>query len=290
MPPHVLPWVIQHIKLAALTQACLLPQQIVGGDSISVQAKYKTGTTQQFPTKLVFLMNDAPTFANADAFAIERRIWNIPMRAQRLGLDNAKQRNDLSVQGKSHYIFEKDPGFLENLIQHHIPAYQKWCVEGATNYFKNKMSLYIPLTIDLASPINADELMDLFTTCIKESFVSADEKSRISSSEIKEVFLIRDKHIDIDSKVDNALNKKLKSILTDPKYHSGTRAFDRCKSIRFMFPTRKEGEDYTKQNGYSGIAWAPGPLASIVNELMKTYNKDTRPPIAAAPLDAEDEI
>ena len=263
--------------------------QIVGGDSISVQAKYKTGTTQKYLSKLVFLMNDTPTFANADAFAIDRRIWNIPMRAQRLGLDNAKQRDDLSVQGKSHYIFEKDPGFLENLIQHHIPAYQKWCVEGATNYFKKNMSLYIPLTVETTSPINVDGLIDAFTTFVKESFVSADSKARISCAEIKEVFLIKEGHNDADSKVDNALNKLLKSLLTDPRNSSGIRAFDRCQSIRGPMPTRKPGEVYTKQMGYSGIAWAPGPLASIVNGLMKKYNKDTRPPIAAAPLDAEAE-
>ena len=262
--------------------------QIVGGDSISVQAKYKTGTTQKFLSKLVFLMNDAPTFANADAFAIDRRIWNIPMRAQRLGLDEAKERDKLSGQGKSHYIFEKDPGFLENLIQHHISAYQKWCVEGATQYFKNGMSLYIPQTVDTTSPINVDGLMDAFTTFVKESFVSADSKARISCAEIKEVFLIKEGHNDADSKVDMALNKLLKSLLTDPRNSSGIRAFDRCKAIKVEMPTRKPGAVYTKQAGYSGIEWAAGPLAIIVNDLMKKYNKDKRPPISAAPLEAEE--
>ena len=261
--------------------------QIVGGDSISVQAKYKTGITQQFATKLVFMMNDSPTFTDADAFAIKRRVLNLPMRAQRLALDDYKQREELSSEGKGHYVFDKDPDLLDKLKKHHIPAYQKWCVQGALLYFKNKQALDIPKTIEASSPVNVETLMDLFQAFLKESFVyDAAETAKIPCGEIKEVFLTIDGYTDIDSKVKYAMDKMLKNRLTVPKYQSGTTVYIKTTCARWVLPSR---EGAKRQAAYQNIAWKSGPLAPTVNDILKAYTPSTRPPISAAPLDAEAE-
>ena len=247
--------------------------QITGGDAVCVQAKYKTGITRPFYSKLVFMMNDSPTFSDADAFAIKRRIMNLPMRAQRLALDNDDERTKLSSEGKAHYIFDKDPDLLDKLKKHHIPAYQRWCVQGATQYYKNGMSLDIPVTIGVTSPLNVDVFLDSFTTFVKDSLVSGDNADHISSLEIMEVFLRREGRNDVDNKVTNALLKLLSSKLVG-------------KKGEFRLPARDKV--IKKQSGYKNIAWAPGPLSIIVNSIRDENIKETRPPISAAPLEAEE--
>jgi phage/plasmid-associated DNA primase len=248
--------------------------QITGGDAICVQAKYQTGITRPFYSKLVFMMNDSPTFSDADAFAIKRRIMNLPMRAQRLALDNDDERTKLSSEGKAHYIFDKDPDLLDKLKKHHIPAYQRWCVQGATQYYKNGMSLSIPVTVGVTSPLNVDVFLDSFTTFVKDSLVSGGDADRISSVEIMEVFLRREGRNDVDKKVTNALFKLLKSKLVG-------------KEGEFRLPARNKV--IKTQKGYNHIAWREGPLASIINDIRRENMKETRPPISDAPLDAEAE-
>ena len=239
-------------------------KKTTGGDPLSVSAKYKKGVTEKFPTKLIFSTNDPPVFSSANSYAIKRRIWNLHMLAQRLAPDD-EQRVKLASEGKSNYIMDLDTKFLTDLIANHIPAYIRWCVEGAVAYFANNQNIIVPKTVMRASsPISASERMDLFISFINEFFIRADSKSIISTSEIRETFLIKEEMTtDIDAKVEDELNKLLKLILTDPRTRTNT--FANCKVIRTVFPSRpsksskgtespkeRETTAYRKTMGYSG--------------------------------------
>lgn len=263
-------------------------KKVVGGDQMQVQKKYGGGISIVYRTKLCFMLNDPPVWSSSMAFGTHRRIWHLPMLAQRLAQDD-DQRKKLESEGKSHYIFDLDINFLEDIINNHISAYITWCVQGAVMYFQNNQKIVSPKTVNKATNAVIVDRIELFISFIKEYLIMGDSKSRISSAEILEAFLINEEmDTDIDHKAEDELYRILKATLMDPK--NRIRAFERCKYTRAMLPSRnKDNDGFRKSKCYQFIAWAPGPIAEVVNGIRSQYTKETRPMISSVPLLAEGE-
>ena len=256
--------------------------QYVGGDKIQVAKKFIEGISARFPGKLTFLINDAPVWSSPEAFSIRRRVWNLPLLAQYLAPDD-DQRRKLEQEGKAHYIYDLDKNLLNKLIETHIPAYMKWCIQGSVMYFANNKSIDPPQTVIKASPKEDMDINEMFKTFVESSFVKASHKYPISVQEIKEVFLLQEGlDIEIDSKTTDIFHKIMKAVFVIEKTRA--RGFEHVKSIRSRFPTRTV---YSLQSGYSGIAYKPGLLGATVNNLRAQNKDDKRPRISEAEVHVE---
>ena len=129
-------------------------KKMTGGDAFPVIAKYKGKICCRFPGKLTFYQNDSPEWSAGTDYAIRRRVWVLPMRAQHLRKDDIGQRKKLAAEGKSHHICDHDGKYdiskvsiaslnqrycsaaisyvlRQDLEENFIPAYLKWVIDGA---------------------------------------------------------------------------------------------------------------------------------------------------------------
>ena len=83
-------------------------KKIVGGDTVNPMGKWATAESCVYPGKLTFFANDMPQFGTRDAFAVQRRMWVMPMRAQFLSEDDRYQKKELTREGRKNYIFTRD--------------------------------------------------------------------------------------------------------------------------------------------------------------------------------------
>ena len=237
-------------------------KKITGGDKVSVQAKYIANTNCRFRCKLTFMQNDTPVWSSPDACAIRRRIWNLPMQAQFLSPGD-QQRRKLALEGKSKCVFDLDNNFLKKLTEERIQEYIRWCVEGAVQYYENGMNIVPPKTILEASEREGHNKVELFKTFIETALIAAERESKISTAEIREVFLAIE-GFSIDTKTEDQFNKELKKMLTD----KDNEKFEAVRAVRIMFPTRLGN---VKSMGYSGLAWEPGDIEAIVKSIRDDY-------------------
>ena len=84
-------------------------KSITGGDQLQVSAKYKVGQKIEPQMKLTFFNNDCPLWS-AQCYALNRRCWNLPMRAQFLDYKtDEKQIQVLKSEGRENWIFPINP-------------------------------------------------------------------------------------------------------------------------------------------------------------------------------------
>ena len=70
--------------------------------------KWAQAVSCVYPGKLTFFANDMPQFGTKDAFAVQRRMWVMPMRAQFLSEDDHHQEKELTREGRKAYVFKRD--------------------------------------------------------------------------------------------------------------------------------------------------------------------------------------
>jgi phage/plasmid-associated DNA primase len=236
-------------------------KSLTGGDGIQVAAKYKTGIKFQPQMKLCFFNNDCPAWSSADCFALSRRCLNLPMRAQFLDADrDTAERARLEEEGHGSWIFDKKATLGEELKALHIPAYLKWCVEGSVNYYRDRLAE--PKIIKDVSWEEQKDKVELLEDFVAEYIERCDNNDvrqndvSLSTEEIREIFLRKEGflHSLLDKKTEDALNQKLKKLLTGQDMFSGVRA----KTLK-RYPTRKGLKDV---KGYVGVKWKTniGPL------------------------------
>lgn len=269
-------------------------KKLVGGDTISTQAKYKNAVSCRFPGKLTFYQNDQPKWNAADAFAIRRRIWLLPMRAQHLKKDDTVQRGKLTREGKSHHIVDLDPSYdiLEDLKTNHVQAYLKWVVDGAVTYYNSGIK-DVPNTIKIESDREGRDKMQLFENFITDHLISAPSEAFISSEEIKEVFLLSEGFdTSLDTKTEREIYRLLRKLLA-PKMDSEKAQNQNIRGIirgvrtgTRLYPGRIGKH---KVVGYLGIAWKPGEVAKVVNNLREEYQNNNLPPISDATVSDDED-
>ena len=236
-------------------------KSLTGGDGIQVAAKYKTGIKFQPQMKLCFFNNDCPAWSSADCFALSRRCLNLPMRAQFLDADrDTAERARLEEEGHGSWIFDKKATLGEELKALHIPAYLKWCVEGSVKYYRDRLAE--PKIIKDVSWEEQKDKVELLEDFVAEYIERCDNNDvrqndvSLSTEEIREIFLRKEGflHSLLDKKTEDALNQKLKKLLTGQDMFSGVRA----KTLK-KYPTRKGLKDV---KGYVGVKWKTniGPL------------------------------
>ena len=258
-------------------------KKIVGGDVISVQAKYKNAVACRFPGKLTLYQNDTPRFQAAEAFAIRRRIWVLPMRTQHLKIDDTKQRQKLISEGKAQHIVDLDDAYdiLEDLKANHTQAYLKWVVQGAVACYAEGIANVVPESVKVESNREGRDKLHLFETFVTEQLVS-DASNFISSNEIKEVFLMfEDFDTSLDDKTEKSIFHLMKRLLDPPKdSKEGLKpVMHGVKSDSKFYPGRHK---MGRLNGYKGVAWKPGEIGCIVNMLRREYCRNKLMPVSEA--------
>ena len=83
-------------------------KKIVGEDVVNPMGKWAQAVSCVYPGKLTFFANDMPQFGTKDAFAVQRRMWVLPMRAQFLSEDDHHQKRELKREGRKDYIFTRN--------------------------------------------------------------------------------------------------------------------------------------------------------------------------------------
>jgi len=239
-------------------------KSLTGGDGIQVAAKYKSGIKVQPQMKICFFNNDCPVWSSADCFALSRRCLNLPMRAQFLDPDfDTAESTRLKEEGHESWIFEKKPTLEQELKAHHIPAYLKWCVEGSVKFYGS--GLAEPKIIKDASGEERKDKVELLEDFVVEHiercycFGENGSDKSLSTEEIRNVFLMKEGfvHSILDKKTEDALNQKLKQLLTEQTIFSGVLA----KTLK-RYPTRRGPKDV---KGYVGVRWKEGEITPFVN-------------------------
>ena len=235
-------------------------KSLTGGDGIQVAAKYKTGIKVQPQMKICFFNNDCPVWSSADCFALSRRCLNLPMRAQFLDPDcDTAESTRLKEEGHESWIFEKKATLEQELKAHHIPAYLKWCVEGSVKFYGS--GLAEPKIIKDASGEERKDKVELLEDFVVEHIERCEYGSdkSLSTEEIRNVFLMKEGflHSLLDKKTEDALNQKLKKLLTEQGMFSGVAA----RTLK-KYPTRRGPKDV---KGYVGVRWKKGEITPFVN-------------------------
>ena len=264
--------------------------------------KYEKAVACKYPGKLTFFANDMPKFEQKDAFATQRRVWVMPMRAQFLGEDDVVQRNALIREGQSARIFIRDDSVnIQDLIaKTHIHAYMKWVVSGAVDYYATGLMKSIPKVVSNATLNEGRDILKELEIFAKEAFEDADAGSFIPVDEMKEVYLLSEGFdTDIDETKRDEIRKALNRCLLgerDPKTSYQVRAVTRDKLPNVVHGRREYAGRGGKERvaGFSGLQWAPGRIGKFVNMVRSEYvNADQIEPIseeepaAAAPEEAQ---
>ena len=265
-------------------------KKIVGGDVISVQAKYKNAVACRFPGKLTLYQNDTPRFQAAEAFAIRRRIWVLPMRTQHLKIDDTKQRQKLISEGKAQHIVDLDDAYdiLEDLKANHTQAYLKWVVQGAVACYAEGIANVVPESVKVESNREGRDKMQLFETFVVDYLVPDASTNFISSNEIKEVFLmLEDFDTSLDDKTEKEIFRLMKRLFDPPKEDKDALKpiIRGVKSHSKLYPGRNK---MGRLNGYQGLAWKPGEVGIIVNKLRRDYCRNKLMPVSEVAVVAEE--
>ena len=260
-------------------------KKAVAGDEMSVQGKYKTGVTCQFPSKYTFYQNDAPAWSCMGAFSIRRRIWNLPLRAQHLLPEQESERMQLKIEGKAHCIINRVPGFgvLKELKQKHVQAYMKWAVQGAVLFHKSHMRFNLPQTVKLETEREGRDKKADFDQFIRD-YLICDPKACLATAEIREVFLRHGRfEVSTTAQITSMLDSTLASILV-PDHMEGKPKLQPLlpgvAKVRLTYPSRVTN---SRPMGYRGVNWRPGEIATFVNKVRSTYVNNTLPPIQKKP-------
>jgi len=248
-------------------------KSVTGGDSVQVAAKYKTGIKVEQQMKFSFYNNDCPIWSSPDCFALNRRCLNLPMRAQFLDADrDTAEWARLSEAGHESWIFERNGLLEDELKARHIPAFLKWCVEGSVKFYQN--GLMEPMTIKKASREEQQDKCQLLEFFVEEYIEKCHDFGNalqndisLSTEEIREIFLRKEgfEQSILDKKTEDALNQKLKKILTGPD----EAIFPGVKSKTLKrYPTRKGPKNV---KGYYGIRWKKGEISQFVDEWKQQF-------------------
>ena len=258
-------------------------KKITGGDEIDLMGKYDKGQTKKVEFKMTFSLNDPPIWASAD-FAVQRRIWGLPMYAQFL-TPGDDQRQVLEQQGKAHYIFDRDDLLLKTLKEQYAPAYMKWAVQGAVQYYANGQNIVPPRTVREADEQQAKDKLELFDAFIQDH-LEEEEASQgqpcISTAEIIEAFLTYERlDTSIDSTTKNQLHQRVNLALTGETREITIFRYVKHRKLTLYWDRLPVTSVAKRPMGYVGVKWKVGPVAVVVNRIRSQYKGDPRPPILA---------
>jgi len=250
-------------------------KSLTGGDNVHAAKKFVTGRQFSPCMKLTFFNNDCPLWSTVESFAIHRRCWKLPMRAQFLeaGTDSVEQ-GKLLDSGHGDWIFKKNIN-LESDLKQQVKGYLLWCVQGAVKYYKSEQVIAGPEFVLRASREQQRDLLALFCDFVSahiESYhefgcASQNEKS-LSCQEILDVFSEKEdvQQCDLDNKTSDSLFQKMKEIFTGQKP-----PFINVQSKRLkQYPTRQGLKDI---KGYCGVVWKSGEIDECVHKVRTMYRQ-----------------
>ena len=255
-------------------------KKAVAGDEMSVQAKYKGGVTCRFPSKYTFYQNEAPLWTSINAFAIRRRIMNLPLLAQHLLPEQEQERLQLKTKGKEHCIIDRKDGFdiVTELKKNHVQAYMKWVVEGAMAFYANNSKFKVPGTVQtetIREGRDKKELMEQFL----EEYLVHEHEACLSTNEIREVFLRHENFdVSVTASVENMLDVTIASKLVPDASSGRSPLISGVTKNKLTFPSRQAG---CRPMGYRNVDWKAGAIAKVVNGVRKNYVNNTLPEISS---------
>jgi hypothetical protein len=248
---------------------------LTGGDAITIKGMYQKAEEVDTPLKLTFFNNDQPIFRSQ--FALYRRIKNLPLRMQFLDPKGDTERKDeLRMQGKGHYIADRDPLLKDKLLDKCIPAVLRWLVQGAVLYYTMDGEMVFPATIEEYT--TRKHTKELFEDFCKDSLVYSaaspgeQHKNSLVFDEVFEVYCQFHNLKDMEDMNKNSLSQLFRKITEYDEFRGVVK-----KNPLYNYPSR---EGLKNLIGYTNITWKQGipKLAREVNKLRREcYKNDTRP-------------
>ena len=116
-------------------------RSLVSAEPQHLKRMYKAEKSCKPNAKYTFAVNDLPQWKDADAYHTRRR--NIYILLQKiyvnLSTPEGKQKHDeYQKNGKMHMIAERDVTYYEDKVLPHKPAFLKFWIRGAMEFYKTK--------------------------------------------------------------------------------------------------------------------------------------------------------